>query len=76
MSIRTISYAHLLEVDEEERILSIYRVYPDGKKELFTSADFPINSLEYDRESFKEFALKLGENILADSPAARKLLRI
>jgi hypothetical protein len=76
MSIRTISYAHLLEVDEKEKVLNIYRVYPDGKKELFTSADFPGSSLEDDRQGFKEFALRLGENILVDSPAARNLLKI
>ena len=74
MRSHTRNYSHVLEIDEEKRILTIYRVFDDGSKQLFTSVDFPGKSFFDDEPRFREFALKLGENLLLDSPAARRLL--
>ncbi len=68
------TYAHLLEVDEDKRRISIYRISADGKKQLFTSVDLPSKTFSEDEDGFKRFARHLGENLLLDSPVARKLL--
>lgn len=68
-------YSHLIEVNEEERRLTIYRV-SGSNRELFTSVKLPEEIWEKNPEAIKEFCLKLGENIVLDSPSARKLLGI
>lgn len=66
-------FDHLVEVSEEESTLYIYRVYSDGRKELFTSTRLPDISSDLNEKKFQEFAQLLGENILLDSGIARKL---
>ena len=68
------NYNHQVEVDEDKRIISIYRLYPSGTKQLFTSVELPHKTFAQDEEGFRNFARTLGENLLVDSPAARKLL--
>ena len=69
------SYNHLIEIDELNRELFIYRVYPTGMKELYTQVKLP-DSANQDKQVFNNFCLQLGENILIDSSVARKLLQI
>lgn len=69
-------YSHWVEVNEQKRLLAIYRVNEKGKKALFTSVDLPVKSFDEDSEGYREFAPLLGENLLIDSPVARKLLRL
>lgn len=68
------NYAHLLAIDEAKRLLTIKRVYKDGTQQLFTSIDLPSKAFTEDEPGFREFARTLGENLLVDSPVARKLL--
>jgi len=68
-----IRYSHLIEIDEETNRIYIYRVNPNGKKDLLTYTDLPSKKYEEDPEGFKEFARLLGENILLDSTIARKI---
>ena len=70
------SYSHLLEIDEEKKTLSIYRVYSSGKKILYTKKKFPKIYSPDDQEHIQQFAQILGENLLIDSPAARRLLKL
>ena len=70
------SYKHVVEIDEQSSVLSIYRELGDGKKELYTSIDLPQINAHENWDSFEVFAKQLGENILMDSPAARKLLSL
>lgn len=71
------NYCHLMEIDEDRRQLTIYRIYSDGKKELFTAVDLPSAAFKNeDEDMFGEFARLLGENLLLDSPIARKLLGV
>ena len=67
-------YDHLLQVDEKSRELRIYRVDPSGQKTLFTST--PLPSSKGWSEGLEKFAKQIGENVLMDSPAARKLLKL
>jgi hypothetical protein len=67
-------YCHLVEVDETSSKLIIYRVYFDGRKELYTQVDLPVGAKETD--SLGAFCRMLGENLLLDSPVARKLLNL
>lgn len=69
------SYSHLVEIDEQERKLHIFRVW-QGKedRQLFTSVELPSKSFDEDEEGFRRFATLLGENLLFDSPIARRLL--
>lgn len=67
------SYAHLIEIDEVGRVLTIYRVR-DVERQLFTSVKLPDVTWDTGRQAIEEFCRMLGENILFDSPVARKLL--
>jgi hypothetical protein len=70
-----LDYCHLVEIDEDRRQLAVYRMYSDGKKELFTMVDLPSTAFKGNNEdAFGEFARLLGENLLLDSPIARRLL--
>ncbi|MFZ5595333.1 MAG: hypothetical protein ACOY4D_13980 [Pseudomonadota bacterium] len=69
-------FSHLVEVDEVTRRLTIYRVFANGEKQLFTQVDLPLKTVNEDEKGFEEFSRMLGENLLIDSPVARKLLDI
>ena len=64
----------MLEIDEEKRLLVINRVFKDGTRQFFTSVDLPSKTFFDDEQGFESFAQRLGENLLIDSPAARKIL--
>jgi hypothetical protein len=68
------AYTHMVEVDEEKRQVLIYRISADSKKQLFTSVDLPTKKVSEDEDEFRRFACTLGENLLIDSPVARKFL--
>lgn len=71
------NYSHMIEIDEGRRRLVIFRIYDDGgRKELYTYVDLPDISFEKDKEKFHDFARILGENLLVDSPIARKLFNL
>ena len=65
------SFSHLVEIDEAARVLRIHRVFPDGRRHLYTETPLPADSKG---SKYAEFARTLGENILLDSPAARRIL--
>ncbi|MGH7868093.1 MAG: hypothetical protein ACREP9_10870 [Candidatus Dormibacteraceae bacterium] len=67
------SHAHLIEVDETGRSLAIYRVR-GAERQLFTSVKLPEATQGTDRPAIENFCRMLGENILLDSPSARRLL--
>jgi hypothetical protein len=69
------NFAHLIEINEEKRLLTIYRVHGE-ERHLYTSIAFPDKSWDENPEDIKEFCRMLGENIIIDSPIARKLLGI
>jgi hypothetical protein len=65
-------YDHLVRIDEESNQLVVYRIGPGGERSLFTRVPLPAGrGWEPD---VKEFARMLGENLLMDSPVARRLL--
>ena len=66
-------YSHLVEIDTQERLLTIYRV-SGTERQLYTSVKLPDGQSETGSVGFEEFCRTLGENILFDSAAARKLL--
>jgi hypothetical protein len=66
------TYDHLLHIDEGTRELHIYRVDDAGSKSFYTSIPLP-QSLGWNSD-LESFAKRLGENLLVDSPTARKLL--
>ena len=65
-------YDHLVAIDEASRKLVIFRVEEDGTKTLFTEAVLPAEKGW--SESLISLAKQLGENLLLDSPAVRKML--
>jgi hypothetical protein len=69
------NFSHLIEVDEGGRLLTIYRVR-GVERELYTSVRLPETTWDENRHAVEEFCRKLGENIVFDSPSARKLLGI
>lgn len=66
------SYDHVLHVDADTREIQIYRLDLAGERSLYTSVKLP-ESRGWTPE-LESFAKQLGENILLDSPAARKML--
>jgi hypothetical protein len=70
------SYSHLVDIDEENGQLIIHRVFSDGKKQLYTEVKLPERRINLDDSAFANFARMIGENILMDSPAARRALDI
>jgi hypothetical protein len=66
------SYDHVLHVDADSREIRIYRMDSTGEQSLYTSVKLP-ESLGWTPE-LESFARQLGENLLLDSPAARKML--
>jgi hypothetical protein len=74
-------FSHLIEIDESARLLRIHRIFPDGSKQLFTETPLPppMTGLHGRHRAaqatqYTEFARLLGENILLDSPAAKRAL--
>jgi hypothetical protein len=68
------SYDHVIQIDEKARQLHIFRLDSSGKRTLFTSTNIPQSEGWIDE--LGKFARQLGENLLADSPIARKLLSL
>ncbi len=68
------TYSHRVDVDEVARRLTIRRVHAGGRLELYTEMDLPTKTVDESEEAFRTFCCLLGENLLLDSPAARKLL--
>ncbi len=68
------STLHLVEISEQNRKLSVFRLAADGQKSLLTESELPSGpgwTPEVER-----FAAMLGENLLMDSEAARRALQI
>jgi hypothetical protein len=61
-----------VEIDEDERVLSIYRIHA-GRRELLTRTSLPDVRYDENPAAFEAFARTLGENLLIDSPQARRL---
>jgi hypothetical protein len=68
-------YSHLIEINEKERLLTIYRISGEDRQ-LYTSVKLPEKKWAENPEAIKEFCQTLGENIILDSPQARKLFEI
>jgi hypothetical protein len=68
------AFDHLVRIDETTRELFIYRIDAHGEKTLLTKSPLPRGG-GWDAD-MHEFAKLLGENLLIDSPAARRLLHI
>lgn len=69
------TYDHLVEINESERSLTIYRV-SGSERQLYTSIKLPRTTWDKNPEGIKEFCRTLGENIIFDSPQARNLLGV
>ena len=67
-------YDHVIKIDERTRELSIYRIDSSGSLTLFTKVALPATAGWSDE--FSKFSQTLGENILLDSPSARRLLEL
>jgi hypothetical protein len=67
-------FSHLIEIDENARLLRIHRIFPDGRRHLFTETPLPPRTTDSKGPQYAQFARLLGENILLDSPAARRVL--
>jgi hypothetical protein len=70
------AFIHTVEIEEATRKLTINRLYEDGSRELFTEITLPTDGAAANPSSYAEFTMQLGENILLDSPIARRLLSL
>lgn len=66
------SYDHVLHFDTKTREIQIHRLDSSGERSFFTSVKLP-ESRGWTPE-LESLARQLGENLLMDSPAARKML--
>ena len=69
------NYSHLVEINEKERRLNIYRV-TGPNRHLYTSVELPNGKWADSPDVMGKFCRQLGENLILDSPQARKLLGI
>lgn len=69
-------FHHIVMIDPEARSLSIYRVFANGERDFLTSVPLPKIDAQKDWDAFAKFACTLGENLLMDSPEARKALNL
>ena len=69
-------YVHQIEIDEANRKITVLRVFSNGEKDIYTETDVPIISLDEDRAAFDSFCLKIGQMLMANSEAARKMFKI
>lgn len=70
------NFKHVIEIDEKSNKLRIFRHFEDGAQDLYTETELPDISAHDEWGKFEEFARQLGENLLMDSPAARRLLSL
>lgn len=68
------NFSHLVVIDEASRRLTIFRLFENGEKSLYTQIDLPPKRAGEDKSAYEKFIRDLGENILLDSPLARRLL--
>jgi len=68
----TEQYSHLIEIDESNRRLTIFRIFA-GERQLYSSIGLPEMNWTNDPAKTREFCRMLGESILLDSPQARRL---
>jgi hypothetical protein len=68
------AFDHLVRFDETTRELFVYRIDAHGGKSLLTKSPLPKGSGW--GADLHEFAKLLSENLLMDSPAARRLLEL
>lgn len=64
-------FTHLVEIALPERLVRIWRLFNDGRKQLFTQVHF-AEGLDSDEESL--LLQQIAENILLDSLSGRALL--
>lgn len=69
------TYNHLIEIDEENRLLTIYCIN-GSSRDLYTSVNLPEMTWDKNPDEIRDFCRTLGENIILDSPQARKLFGI
>jgi hypothetical protein len=69
------AHDHAVEIDEKKRTLTIYRLI-GSTRQHYTSVRLPQRSATDDPAGFNEFCRLLGENILIDSPQARRALQL
>ena len=69
-------YVHQVEIDQINRKITIFRIFSNGEKEIYTDTDVPTISIDEDRAAFDSFCLKIGQMLMADSEAARNMFKI
>jgi hypothetical protein len=69
-----IQFSHIVEINELNRTVRIERLYSGGRREIVTEIAIPDVSTAGTKDVVAEFALMLAENLLLDSPKARRLL--
>ena len=69
-------FSHSIEIEEKSRQVKIYRTFPDGRKQFYTQIELPAGSVVTDRPAYETLFRMLGENLLLDSPTARRMMQI
>lgn len=66
---------HLVEIDGDARRLTIYRVR-GTTREFYTATMLPDQRWADSAEQIRDFCRQLGENIISDSPQARRVFEL
>jgi hypothetical protein len=69
-------FCHLIEFDKARSMAIINRLFKDGTKVLYV--EIPISTAEEGsiESAFRNYAQRIGEDIILDSPEARSMLGI
>jgi RHS repeat-associated protein len=70
------THDHLLRFDEINRQIQIFRIFSDGTSVLYTTLALPAAEAAGWTDEIVQFAQRLGEDLLVDSPIARQLFNL
>ena len=67
-------HEHIVKFNSDERLVSIYRLYEDGKTVFLTEKIIPsITEMQCD---LKKMAIEIGESLILDSEEGRKIFNL
>ena len=69
-------FVHLVRFDEVRSVAIVDRLFPDGSTHLFVEIPLGKDQKSGNNETPMAAALRIGEDIMIDSPVARRILNI
>jgi len=69
-------HRHMLEFDDKQAKLLIWRVFSNGEKVFYTEISFEELARMREEESFSSVCERIGEALILDSSVGRKIFEL